>query len=116
MSGYSRSKGVNAGDAHRARRLVAQFGQRVELGFDLFEAMAYRLRQSLAGRRRRYATCGAREQANLQAPLKPSDGLAQRRLRHPERGSSAGEAAFARYGDERQQIVEVASCHCRVAY
>ena len=46
----------------------------------------------------------------------PRTGLAQRRLRDPQRGGGAGKAAFARHGHEGEQIVEVASCHLPTAF
>ena len=46
-----------------------------------------------------------------QALLKGADRLAERRLGHPELCRGPREAAFARHGDERQQVVEVAPWH-----
>ena len=102
MSGYSRSNGrelrqqhgvqhmIAAGDAHGAGRLVAQFRQRLELGLDLVEAVADGLHQPLAGRGRRDAARGARQQPDLQPLLQPADGLAERRLRDAQRARRPG--------------------------
>ena len=128
MSGYSRSNGVNLGSKTVRSTLSPQVMRTVPAGLSRSSVSAsssasisskrwpIALRQSLAGRGGRYAAGGAREQANLQSRLEPPDGLAQRRLRDPQRGGSPGKAAFARHGDEGQQIVEVASSHCRLTY
>jgi hypothetical protein len=51
-----------------------------------------------------------------QPGFEAADGMAERRLRHAELGRGAGEAAFARHGEEGLQIVVVLAGHAPIAY
>jgi len=107
---------VAAGDPDRTGRLVPELGQRVELGLDFIEAMAYGQHQPFTRRRGRHASGGAGQQPDLQPLFQPLDGLAQRRLSHAQGCARLGEAAFAGHRDECQKIVEIASRHVRPSF
>ncbi len=98
----------SAGNTHRTCRLVAQFGQHIQLGLDLIEAVADGVEQALSGCRGGYAAGGAGEQADLHPVFQAADGLAQGGLGHPQPRRRAGKVALARHGDKGVQIVEIA--------
>ena len=102
---------VAAGDAHSSSRLVAQFGQQIEFGFDFIESVTDRIHESLAGGRRRHAASGARQEPYVEPRFKTANRLAQCGLGDAEQSGRPCEAAFARHGDEGQKVVEVASDH-----
>jgi hypothetical protein len=54
-----------------------------------------------------HAARGAGQQADAEARFQLAHGVAERRLRQPQLGRGARETAFARHGQEGDQVVEI---------
>src|SRR5471030_3412832 len=70
--------------------------------------MTYSQQQPFSGERRRYATRGTRQQANLHTFFECRDSLAESRLSDTQFCSGSGKAAFTSNCDKIKQIVKVA--------
>ena len=99
------------GDADGSGRPVAELAQRSELRLDLVEARPDRPQQALAGLGGRDAAGGPRQQPQPEPLLQAADGMAQRRLRHPELRRRPGEAPLARDGEEGEEVADGLARH-----
>ena len=102
---------VGRGDADGAGRLVAQLGERGELGLDLVEPRPDGAQQPLPGLGRRDAAGGPRQEPEADLLLETADRVADRRGRDPERRRGAGEAPLAGGGAEGDQAVQALARH-----
>src|SRR5581483_4810634 len=98
-------------DPDGARRLVPKLAERIQLSLDFLQARAHRVNQAFARFCWRDSARSAGQQPNAKPFLQSTDGVAQRRLRHPELRRRPGEAPLARDSKKGEEIVEVLPRH-----
>src|SRR5208337_1890342 len=90
---------------------IPQLVERHDRGLDFRDMRPDRLEQPFARLGRRDAARGSGKKPEAESGLEAADRLAQRRLRHAELRSGAGEIPLAGDREKRSQIVQVLSGH-----
>ena len=100
-----------AGDPDRPGGAVAQLTEGGQARVDVVERGAHGLHQALARFGGSDAAGGAGQQAHAQPLFQPPDSVTEGRLRRPELGGRAGEAALVGHREQDGQVGQVFAAH-----